>query len=38
MVVRVQRLNPDQAIELRAFLQRSSNVLTETWTTLIQPD
>jgi periplasmic glucans biosynthesis protein len=38
MTLRVQRLDPKQPIELRAFLQQSTNALTETWTTLIQPD
>jgi periplasmic glucans biosynthesis protein len=38
MQLRVQRLNLDKSIELRAFLQHSNDVLTETWTTLIQPD
>ncbi len=38
MTLRIQRLDPKQPIELRAFLQHSTNALTETWTTLIQPD
>ncbi len=38
MTLRVKRLQPDQPVELRAFLQRNSDALSETWTTLIQPD
>ncbi len=38
MTLRVKRLQPDQPVELRAFLQRDSDALSETWTTLIQPD
>ncbi len=38
MTVRVKRLQPDQPVELRAFLQRDSDALSETWTTIIQPD
>jgi glucans biosynthesis protein len=38
MTLRVQRLKPKQPVELRAFLQHSTHALTETWTTLIQPD
>ncbi len=35
MQLRVQRLNPEQSVELRAFLQHDSRALTETWTALI---
>jgi periplasmic glucans biosynthesis protein len=38
MALRVQRINPKQPTELRAFLQHATHALTETWTTLIQPD
>jgi glucans biosynthesis protein len=38
MTVRVQRIDPTQPVELRAFLQHGSHALTETWTTLIPPD
>lgn len=38
MTLRVLRLDPKQPVELRAFLQHSNHALTETWTTLIQPD
>jgi glucans biosynthesis protein len=37
MTVRVQRIDPAQPVELRAFLQHNSNTLTETWTNLITP-
>ena len=38
MTLRVLRLDPKQPVELRAFLQHSTHALSETWTTLIQPD
>ncbi len=38
MTVRVARSQPAQPTELRAFLQRGPHALTETWTTIIQPD
>jgi glucans biosynthesis protein len=38
MTLRLKRLQPTQPVELRAFLQHGNNALTETWTTLIQPD
>ncbi|HUG25376.1 glucan biosynthesis protein G [Piscinibacter sp.] len=38
MTLRVQRLDPTQPVELRAFLQHGSHALTETWTTLTPPD
>lgn len=37
MTLRIERLDPAQPIELRAFLQHGKDVLTETWTTLITP-
>lgn len=38
MTLRIQRINVTQPVELRAFLKSDNNALTETWTTLIQPD
>ncbi|MEO8153730.1 MAG: glucan biosynthesis protein G [Rhizobacter sp.] len=38
MTVRITRLQPAQPVELRAFLQNGDHALTETWTTLIQPE
>lgn len=38
MSLRVQRIDAKQPIELRAFLQQSTHALTETWTSIIQPD
>jgi glucans biosynthesis protein len=38
MTLRIKRLRPTQPVEVRAFLQHASNALTETWTTIIQPD
>jgi glucans biosynthesis protein len=38
MTVRVNRLQLSQPAELRAFLQTGDNALTETWTTIIQPE
>jgi glucans biosynthesis protein len=42
MTVRVKRLDAKQPVELRAFLQhttpQTTHALTETWTTIIQPD
>jgi glucans biosynthesis protein len=37
MTLRVQRLQPEQPIELRAFLQHNNQTLSETWTNLITP-
>jgi glucans biosynthesis protein len=37
MSLRVQRLDPAQPVELRAFLQHDNNTLSETWTNLITP-
>ena len=38
MSLRVKRVDPKQPVELRAFLQSSTHALTETWTSIIQPD
>ena len=38
MAVRVQRIDPTQPLELRAFLQHGAQALTETWTALIPQD
>ncbi len=42
LTVRIKRLDAKQPVELRAFLQHSlpqaTHALTETWTTIIQPD
>jgi glucans biosynthesis protein len=38
MTLRVKRIDVRQPVELRAFLQQDSHALTETWTSLIQPD
>jgi glucans biosynthesis protein len=38
MTVRVNRLQPALPAELRAFLQNGEHALTETWTTIIQPE
>lgn len=38
MALRVQRLDPAQPLELRAFLQHGAQALTETWTALIPQD
>lgn len=35
MALRVQRLDPAQPLELRAFLRRGDTALTETWTALV---
>lgn len=37
MTLRVQRLDPAQPVELRAFLQHDNKTLSETWTNLITP-
>jgi glucans biosynthesis protein len=37
MSLRVQRLDPAQPVELRAFLQHNNHTLSETWTNLITP-
>ena len=38
MTLHVQRIDVTQPLELRAYLKQANNALTETWTTLIQPD
>lgn len=38
MTLRLQRLLPSQPVELRAFLQRGRDALTETWTSIIPPN
>lgn len=38
MALRVQRPDPAQPLELRAFLQHGAQALTETWTALIPQD
>ncbi len=38
MTLHVQRIDVTRPLELRAFLKQANNALTETWTTLIQPD
>ena len=38
MTLRVNRLQPLQPVELRAYLRSGDNALTETWTAIIPPD
>jgi glucans biosynthesis protein len=38
LTLRVKRLDTQKPVELRAYLQHASNALTETWTSIIQPD
>lgn len=38
MTLRVQRLDPARPVELRAFLQHDTHILSETWTNIILPD
>ncbi len=38
MTVRVQRIDPAQPVELRAFLRQQQQALTETWTHVIPAD
>ena len=38
LTARVKRANPAQPVELRAYLKRGSDALTETWTTVIPAD
>jgi glucans biosynthesis protein len=38
MTLRVLRTDLSRPVEVRAFLKQDTNALTETWTTLIQPD
>ena len=37
LALRVQRVNPDQPIELRAFLQNNHDTVSETWTYIVTP-
>jgi glucans biosynthesis protein len=37
LALRVQRVNPDQPIELRAFLQHNHDTVSETWTYIVTP-
>jgi glucans biosynthesis protein len=37
MNLRVQRIDPNRPVELRAFLQHDSNTVSETWTNLVTP-
>ncbi len=37
MIVRVKQLDPKQPTELRGFLQRGPDVLTETWSNIVPP-
>lgn len=37
MTLRLQRLNPAQPVELRAFLKHDNHTVSETWTNLITP-
>ena len=38
MLLRVQRRDPTQPVELRAYLRHGTDALTETWTALLPPD
>lgn len=38
MTLRVQRLDPTRPVELRAFLQHDTHILSETWTNIILPE
>ncbi|AVP56975.1 glucan biosynthesis protein G [Pulveribacter suum] len=38
VTLRVQRLNPGQPVELRAFLQHNNDAVSETWTHLLLPE
>jgi glucans biosynthesis protein len=38
VVLRVQRIDPAQALELRAFLQHHQDAVSETWTHLLPPE
>ncbi len=37
MTLKIQRLDPSRPLELRAYLQRGADVLTETWTYALPP-
>ncbi|MCY1555253.1 Glucans biosynthesis protein G [compost metagenome] len=36
--LRVQRIDPAQPVELRAFLQHNNDTVSETWTHLLLPE
>ncbi|MDB5749969.1 MAG: glucan biosynthesis protein [Ramlibacter sp.] len=38
MTLRVQRIDPAQPVELRAFLQHDTHTLSETWSNIILPE
>jgi len=38
LTLRVQRLDPSRPVELRAFLQHDTHVLSETWSNIILPE
>jgi glucans biosynthesis protein len=38
MTLRLQRMQPDRPIELRAFLQHDNHAVSETWTHIILPE
>ncbi|RZA10069.1 MAG: glucan biosynthesis protein D, partial [Lysobacteraceae bacterium] len=38
MTLRVQRLDPAQPVELRAFLQHHNDIVSETWSNIILPE
>lgn len=38
LALRVARIDPARPVELRAFLQNDSHVLTETWSNILLPD
>ena len=38
LALRVQKLDPARPVELRAFLQKDNNVLSETWTHIVLPE
>jgi glucans biosynthesis protein len=38
MTLRVQRLDPSRPVEVRAFLQQDTHILSETWSNIILPE
>ena len=38
LTLRVQRLDPSRPVELRAFLQHDTHILSETWSNIILPE
>lgn len=38
MTLRVQRIDPSRPVELRAFLQHDTHILSETWSNIILPE